>query len=173
MRKRRAPDCHPERKHFGHGLCDKCYNKWRRATKPRTLEEKWKERLAARKRRANPDYREAWNKRRRELNAANPSIKRKRKHDYLKWRYNITIEQWDRMFALQGGKCALCPKKLYSWGEAPSITEMTHIDHDHKTGRVRGLLCSSCNWHLVRDLYPMKAFLICRYLMRDFDARSL
>ena len=38
------------------------------------------------------------------------------------------------MFAVQGGVCAICE-------EAPA----SHVDHDHETGRVRGLLCFNCN----------------------------
>lgn len=52
----------------------------------------------------------------------------------LKHRYGITIADYDRMFAEQDGKCAIClrERKLI-------------IDHDHKTKKVRGLLCHACN----------------------------
>jgi hypothetical protein len=53
---------------------------------------------------------------------------------HLRRRYGITVEHYDRMFAEQHGKCAIC------W-EAPA----EHVDHDHATGRVRGLLCFNCN----------------------------
>lgn len=46
----------------------------------------------------------------------------------------------DAVMALQGGKCPVCEKPLPAW---PS--RQTHIDHCHDTGRVRGLLCHSCN----------------------------
>ena len=46
----------------------------------------------------------------------------------------------DALFAAQDGNCAVCGKPLAAW---PSTA--THIDHCHDTGRVRGLLCRSCN----------------------------
>jgi hypothetical protein len=42
------------------------------------------------------------------------------------------------MLAAQGGGCAIC-------GRAPSTKISLHIDHDHETGRIRGLLCFVCN----------------------------
>jgi hypothetical protein len=53
---------------------------------------------------------------------------------HLRRRYAITVEHFDRMFAEQGGVCAICE-------EAPAV----HVDHDHDTKRVRGLLCFNCN----------------------------
>ena len=53
---------------------------------------------------------------------------------HLRRRYGITAEHFDRMFAEQDGRCAICR-------EAPA----EHVDHDHETGRVRGLLCFNCN----------------------------
>lgn len=57
---------------------------------------------------------------------------------HLKHRYGITVEQYDEMLAAQGGHCALCP-----W--EPSDGKVLAVDHDHETGRVRGLLCRGCN----------------------------
>jgi Recombination endonuclease VII len=53
---------------------------------------------------------------------------------HLRRRYGITAQDWDAMFAEQGGLCAICR-------EAPAA----QVDHDHKTNRVRGLLCFNCN----------------------------
>ena len=58
------------------------------------------------------------------------------KRDYLT--YGITIEKYDEMFELQKGKCAIC--------EEIQITgKVLAIDHCHTTGKVRGLLCQTCN----------------------------
>lgn len=42
------------------------------------------------------------------------------------------------MLAAQQGRCAIC-------GREPRSGKHLHVDHDHDTGRVRGLLCFSCN----------------------------
>jgi hypothetical protein len=57
---------------------------------------------------------------------------------YLRRKYGITLEQYDEMLAAQGGACAICKK--------PRPEERTlHVDHDHLTGEIRGLLCFRCN----------------------------
>jgi hypothetical protein len=53
-------------------------------------------------------------------------------------RYGITIEQYDDMYAAQAGKCLICDKHKI----------LLNVDHDHATGKVRGLLCSLCNTSL-------------------------
>lgn len=53
-------------------------------------------------------------------------------------KYGISIEQYDAMFKQQGGVCALC-------GKQNSAGRSLAIDHCHKTGVVRGLLCGKCN----------------------------
>ena len=51
--------------------------------------------------------------------------------------YGITSEQFDELLAVQDGRCAIC-------GVTPGERAMA-IDHDHRTGAVRGLLCGPCN----------------------------
>lgn len=57
----------------------------------------------------------------------------------LQRRYGLSIEDYNRMYDKQGGKCACCliPSEEFKNG--------LHVDHDHKTGEVRGLLCTQCN----------------------------
>lgn len=52
--------------------------------------------------------------------------------------YGITKAQYDALYALQGGRCALCQR-------ATGATKKLAVDHDHETGKVRGLLCGTCN----------------------------
>jgi hypothetical protein len=52
--------------------------------------------------------------------------------------YGITRAQYDALVAKQNGACAVCRKQL-----APGV--YTHIDHDHVSGHVRGVLCRVCN----------------------------
>lgn len=56
--------------------------------------------------------------------------------------YGITPEQFDVMYQGQGGKCAICLRELQL--NVRGYNEL-HVDHDHSTGYVRGLLCSRCN----------------------------
>jgi len=53
--------------------------------------------------------------------------------------YGITIEDHNKMFQLQGGVCAICKKP------GDGRWSKLCIDHDHKTGKVRELLCRRCN----------------------------
>lgn len=53
----------------------------------------------------------------------------------LKKRYGITVEQVDEMVEAVGGRCPGCLR----------ITEDWHVDHNHDTGEVRGVLCGNCN----------------------------
>ena len=55
-------------------------------------------------------------------------------------KYGITVEQYDALLAAQGGHCALCPAT-----EPGAGRKRWNIDHDHVTGKVRGLLCHFCN----------------------------
>ena len=58
----------------------------------------------------------------------------------LESRYGITQKDWDRMHDDQGGLCALCriPGRTGKHGKFA-------VDHNHDTGQVRGLLCTTCN----------------------------
>ncbi len=62
----------------------------------------------------------------------------------LKAFYGITPYQYDRMFAEQGGVCAACGQPETSRNAQGGIRSLA-IDHDHNTGDVRALLCSTCN----------------------------
>jgi hypothetical protein len=62
-----------------------------------------------------------------------------RKYD-LKKNYGITIEEYDRILAEQGGGCAICGADV-----SDGRKRYLDIDHCHESGRVRGILCSNCN----------------------------
>lgn len=55
-------------------------------------------------------------------------------------KYGLTQEQWDELFLSQGRKCAnvMCPR-------VQPTGKNWHVDHCHKTGKVRGILCGHCN----------------------------
>lgn len=52
----------------------------------------------------------------------------------------LTFEEYDEMLAGQGGKCLICDAT-----EGNSIGHRLAVDHCHKTGLIRGLLCKKCN----------------------------
>jgi hypothetical protein len=57
---------------------------------------------------------------------------------YLKRTYGLSLDDYELMLAAQGGVCAIC-------GEARPEERTLHVDHDHGTGEIRGLLCFRCN----------------------------
>lgn len=62
--------------------------------------------------------------------------------------YGITVDDYKRMLAEQDGGCALCGSTNPAAGSRnyKSATRTAFdVDHDHRTGRVRGLLCTRCN----------------------------
>lgn len=61
---------------------------------------------------------------------------------YLRRTYGITEAQYLAILDRQGGECAVCYK-------APPPGKNLNVDHDHKTGHVRGLLCTACNYDLI------------------------
>lgn len=63
------------------------------------------------------------------------SLLRAARKYHFRIEYGITIEEFDRMVSVQNGACAIC-------GDVP---ERLRVDHDHSTGKIRGLLCHSCN----------------------------
>lgn len=62
-------------------------------------------------------------------------------------RFGITPQQYNDMIKRQSNKCALCGLDWHGYSTKP---KMPHIDHCHKTGKVRGLLCGDCNTALGR-----------------------
>jgi hypothetical protein len=54
----------------------------------------------------------------------------------IRKKYNMSIADYDRMFAEQAGKCGICREEC---------EQQLGVDHDHTSGAVRGLLCNRCN----------------------------
>lgn len=57
----------------------------------------------------------------------------------LKSNYGLSVRQYDKLYNEQGGKCAICKTPQ------SELKKNLCVDHDHKTGKVRGLLCTLCN----------------------------
>lgn len=56
----------------------------------------------------------------------------------LRRHYGITLDQMQTIFLDQMGKCSICDEDFTESNEM-------HVDHNHATGQVRGLLCQGCN----------------------------
>lgn len=75
------------------------------------------------------------NARRRAFRKENPSVERSWK---LKANYGISLKEFNSILEIQNGNCAICKKSEWKW-RGPVV------DHDHHSGRVRGILCHNCN----------------------------
>jgi hypothetical protein len=85
---------------------------------------------ATRWQRANPERHQA--KQRAYVESGKKKVADRKSH--LKRSYGLTLEAFHSLLASQGGGCAICGR-----------TDADNVDHDHETGRVRGILCFKCN----------------------------
>lgn len=69
---------------------------------------------------------------------SSPAGKERQRAGHLRRKYGITVEQYDELLASQGGRCAICRRE-----PRPDIS--LHLDHDHQSGQLRGILCFRCN----------------------------
>lgn len=72
----------------------------------------------------------------------------------LRKAYGVTPEQFEAMLTSQSGRCAICGT---SAPNGPGKRFM--VDHSHKTGKVRGLLCCNCNFvigHCLENIETLK-----------------
>lgn len=116
---------HPDRPARTRGLCGSCYNRYLDDRCP--IEKKKKL------------------QRRSETNAIRYAKRdkdiysRKQRSRMLKHRYGIDSNRYDEMLEEQDYKCAICKT------EEHSHERKLYVDHNHKTGKVRALLCAGCN----------------------------
>lgn len=86
--------------------------------------------------------REKWNAYMREFRAEHPlSIKDKahKRNRVMRCRYGIRLGKYDEMLLAQQNKCPICCRSI------SELNKPLVVDHCHKTKKVRGLLCFSCN----------------------------
>lgn len=115
------------------------------------------------------EYRKQWNKIHKESNnlksrmydLAHPEEKRIRNKNYYEKNkekslaysriysrnktYGITEEIYNTILNKQGGGCAICGLKETAVGKITKRVKPLSVDHDHNTGKIRGLLCEKCN----------------------------
>lgn len=141
--------CHPERKAASRGMCMPCYKTWLKATpkserpaiqgEPRKKVRPPAECHPDRPHRAHGLCDKCYLSKYRDANIASLKISSRNKH--LKSKYGMSTEDYEDLLFLQHGMCAIC-------GSPPAKDKKLHVDHDHETGVVRGLLCHACNWYL-------------------------
>lgn len=95
---------HPDRLAHARQLCDSCYERDLRSRNPQ---------YAARRKVDQP---------------------LRRRDNWFKRKYGISLDDYTQLLLAQGGGCALCGK-----------TNKLNLDHSHLSGVVRGILCSTCN----------------------------
>lgn len=105
---------------------------------------------------SNPIYREKQIAQSSARAKANPRSAEYIRRAALKHKYGLTTDQFDQLLAAQDGKCALCGagehgrkvKDIPQDGSHKWLEDSWPVDHCHKDGRVRGLLCHPCNAQL-------------------------
>lgn len=128
---------HNQKKGQHRNFCKLCHKEWDRQYKHspegKKLIDEWKEKNQEK----IVAYRELYNK--------DPRYKEKSKQysrKALLSGFGITQEDYDRMLEAQNGQCKICGSDK---PDASGRKKNFHVDHDHVTGKVRGLLCHNCN----------------------------
>jgi hypothetical protein len=115
----------------------KAADRARRAAQPSKkkmaeYQRKWRQKLSPEMKRYYLDRSNEWRRN-------NPEQSARGRRNKLKSTYGLSVEAFDALLLKQGGCCAICrantPRSKRSW----------HVDHNHSTGHVRGLLCHHCN----------------------------
>lgn len=75
-------------------------------------------------------------------NFRRPEVFSKRRESFIRLRYGIDTTRFEAMLLSQHHQCPICERVL---SPEPRKQNTAHIDHDHESGMVRGLLCGQCN----------------------------
>lgn len=138
---------------------------WYHANKEKTDKEKRKKYMAEylktyQRREKTPEEIEARNRKRRERYAQDPEYREREKaqaiannkahperkrNGRLRAEFGITQQDYDAILLRQDGKCAICGA-TENHVNHPRKRKFLYVDHDHTTGKVRGLLCHNCNF---------------------------
>jgi len=71
---------------------------------------------------------------------------------WIKYKYHVSSSLYNKLFTQQGGCCGVCSK------HQSTLSRRLDVDHDHKTGKVRGLLCNYCNKIIERHINTPEHF---------------
>lgn len=78
------------------------------------------------------------------LRAAQKANPERYRNQQLKVKFGITLEQFEERVELQNNACPICLQPF----SKERKKRMPHMDHDHRTGTLRDVLCGGCNWLL-------------------------
>ena len=67
-----------------------------------------------------------------------------REHKLLK-KYGLTIKEVEDLLVKQQHRCHICERKFDPTVKGKRMFNVPYVDHDHRTGKVRGILCGNCN----------------------------
>lgn len=121
-------------------LCKDCHNKYLREYRQKNRDKllEYKRQYRAENDDKIKNYRRLTRERTKEWNKEYYILNKDRIRFYsIKRKYNLTKTEYLHLVDIQEGLCAIC-KKLDKDG-------MLNVDHNHQTGKVRGLLCGLCN----------------------------
>ncbi len=102
---------------------------------PRCVTKASRERNKTKRRQYSAEYYELHREERREY----------AKLSYRRRAYGLSFADFLEMVAAQDNKCGICGSSAWGGTSEAEANDGPHIDHDHDTGAVRGLLCRSCN----------------------------
>jgi hypothetical protein len=118
--------------------CKECRREQERAWRQNNQEKyREQERRRSERRRQDPEqqaYYAEYKRRYRKTPAGRLEVRAAR----LRREYGLTVQQFEAMLEVQGGRCLICRNP-------PRSGAHLHVDHCHNTGKIRGLLCFGCN----------------------------
>jgi hypothetical protein len=127
---------HPEKDAQSRDLCYACYRKWLLNNNPayresvKNYENKW--RFTPEGKAYTTGYSKEWYRK----NKDTERYQRNQRNSMYLREYGISLEQYEQMYNDLEGKCEICD----------GFRKRLSVDHCHKSGKVRGLLCNACNF---------------------------
>jgi len=97
----------------------------------------------------------------------NPELTKNQDFKYfIKYMYNISYEEYEKMLIEQNYRCKICGFKT------PKNKRLLKIDHDHKTKKIRGLLCFNCNTALGKFNDCLTNLENAVHYLKNYDTRN-
>lgn len=93
----------------------------------------------------------------------------KHKSSVLKRNYNITLSEYKILYELQNGLCKICHKSEVAISNYTKKLKELSVDHCHKTGKIRGLLCSKCNCMIGYARESQEILLSAMNYLKEYD----